>query len=75
MRILRHGPSCFQAGAVVLCEELEAALDITAGDDVKRAEERFQPWRNVITELTPRPASVWITSPVMMRDWEDASSR
>ena len=75
MRILRHGPSCFQAGAVVLCEELEAALDITAGDDVKRAEERIQLCLNVITELTPRPASVWITSPVMMRDWEDASSR
>ena len=27
----------------------------------------------VRTEVTPRPASVWITSPVMMRDWDEAS--
>ena len=30
-------------------------------------------YRGASTEVTPRPASVWITSPVMMRDWDEAS--
>ena len=33
-----------------------------------------QPCLRLSTEVTPRPASVWITSPVMMRDWDEARS-